>query len=142
MTIEQAEKKWGVKSATILNYIEKGLIDNISCERNVLILPNIPKPYIIRNGSNKTVADTYRHILMACNKKQYIDSYLLNISEEDFVTYRDILVAEKLLGKVKDVHEGTSNIGYIITQEGIKALSKGKRDVTILVNLSAGLISL
>lgn len=50
MTIEQAEKKWNVKSATILKYIEKGLIDNLSCKNNILILPDIPKPYIIKNG--------------------------------------------------------------------------------------------
>lgn len=143
MTIEQAEKKWKVKSSTILKYIGKGLIDNISCERNVLILPDIPRPYIVKKGSNKTVADTYRHILNACNKKQYIDCYLLNISEKEFVTYRDILVAEKLLGKVKNAQEGTSNIDYIITQEGINALNTKKNIDITLFNLSSkvGLIN-
>lgn len=143
MTIEQAEKKWNVKSATILKYIEKGLIDNLSCKNNILILPDIPKPYIIKNGSNKTVEDAYRHILKACNKKQYIDCFLLNISEEEFVTYRDSLVAEKLLEKIKNAKVGTSNMGYIITQKGINAINTKKNIDITLFNLSpkVGLIN-
>ena len=105
MNITEAAAKWGVSTNTVMSYVEKGLINNLSASKNQLILPDIPKPYIKRKGSDKN-DQIYKHILKATNEKQYVDAYVLRIDEDAFARYMGELIREGMLSKdVADTSE-------------------------------------
>lgn len=117
MRISEAAVRWGVSINTVMNYVEKGLINNLSASKNQLILPDIPKPYMMRKGSDKN-DQIYKHILKATNEKQYVDAYVLRIDEGAFARYMDELIREGMLSKSDEKAGLDSNLGWIITPRG------------------------
>lgn len=132
MTLEQASATWKTSGTTICKWICEGLINNISLKENKLILPDIPKPRIVRKNIEITAEKAYKEILEACNKNEYIDAYLLRISEDQFVNYITILKQNGLLNG----YGIDSNIGYSITTKGIDFIKSKKRKFDFNVNFN------
>ena len=50
MTVNEAASRWNVNVKTVVEYIVKGYIFDLTIENNRLILPDISKPKIIKGN--------------------------------------------------------------------------------------------
>lgn len=144
MTIEQAADKWKVSVNAIMGYIQKGYINGITAERNMLFLPDIPKPHIVRNGYIKDKGKQYSHILKAYHYSEYIDQYLLGISKEEFEFMLTQLEGAGYLAVMKSTEPTDSFFRYHITVKGTKGMnSKNFRDLNLNFSpsINAGLVN-
>ena len=113
MTIQEAAKEWKVKEQTVLSYILKGYIYNLTIENNEIVIPNIPKPHIKRKP--KTIAEQDNYILTAMNKEEYVNAKIMGIDQEKFAERLQALItANKIFSKNENVSDFSSNIGFIL----------------------------
>ena len=82
MTIAEAATKWDVTKATVYDYIDKGYIYGLYVENNIIMFPEIPKPYVKKKP--KTVNDQDKYILTTMNKDMYVNAKIMDMSEEKF----------------------------------------------------------
>ena len=83
MNIKEASEKWKVKEQTILTYIVKGYIFNLSIENNNIIIPNINKPYI-KKWKKDNIHNIDKIILSSLEKVCYTNYKIIGITEEQF----------------------------------------------------------
>lgn len=127
MRIDEAEKRWGIKSITICKYIVNGWIDCLKVNGNEIILPDIPKPMKI-SCKNYDDSRIMEYIIKACDNNQYLSSYMLGISGEHFERLLECLVSEGYLTGKSEC--GFSNIGYHVTAK------KFNRNIQIINNIN------
>ena len=53
MNVKEASEKWRVSEDTVIKYIVKGYILDLSIENNSIIIPDIKKPYIKKWKNDK-----------------------------------------------------------------------------------------
>lgn len=92
MTIKEAAQKWGVSQTTVWSYIRKGFITGIWSEKNIIHVPNISKPHIVRANMKRTEKNICNHIMNASYNFEYIDPFILGISENAFKSALEYLV--------------------------------------------------
>ena len=136
MTVNEAASRWNVNVKTVVEYIVKGYIFDLTIENNRLILPDISKPKIIKGNYKKNSSNYYKWILEACRDEHYINSEIIGIDEELFDSHVMQLVKEGFLIKNSANRTGT-NIGYQITSCGIESLNSKKNiNIPITVNFN------
>ena len=113
MTIREAAKEWKVKEQTVLSYILKGYIYNLTIENNEIVIPNIPKPHIKRKP--KTVAAQDNYILTAMNKEEYVNAKIMGIDQDKFEERLKALIkADKIFPKDEEKIDFISNLAFAL----------------------------
>ena len=125
MTVAEASQRWGLTENTIIKYLVKGFIYDISIENDQLILPDINKPLIVSENFKSISPNIYREMLKACRDDKYINSKILKIDNDKFNAHIRQLVNEGHLIVESDIRDGT-NIGYQITTKGMDFLKSKK----------------
>ena len=124
MTIQEAANAWNVKVNTVFTYIIKGYIYGLTIENNEIIIPNIPKPYIIRKKL-KTTSEYDRYILMAMDKGGYVNAKIMNIEQNIFAERLDALIrANKIYPKDNVEIDQTSNLSFVLCSTTPTSTSK------------------
>ena len=101
MTILEAAKEWNVKEFTVLNYILKEYIFNLTVENNILNIPKTKKPHIKLCNSND-INKIDKEIYNAFIKNRYVNYKMLGISSDLFIERIKILEKEeKIFSKVE-----------------------------------------
>ncbi|MCD7958865.1 MAG: hypothetical protein LUF89_05045 [Ruminococcus sp.] len=126
MTIDEAAKKWDIQAKTVLDYIYKGYILDISCDNNEIMLPNIPKPAIQNKRGKLSAQKIYETILRICDNEQYINAKIFGITEEQFEFYMQELEKSGYLSKTNSSADFRSNFGWNIMPTGAEMLLKRK----------------
>lgn len=123
MTIQEAAKEWKVKEQTVLSYILKGYIYNLTIENNEIVIPNIPKPHIKRKP--KTVAEQDNYILTAMNKEEYVNAKIMGIDQDKFAKRLEALIkSKKIFPKNDNSVDYSSNLDFVL-------LSKDDKNIVI-----------
>lgn len=123
MTIQEAAKEWKVKEQTVLSYILKGYIYNLTIENNEIVIPNIPKPHIRRKP--KTVAEQDNYILTAMNKEEYVNAKIMGIDQDKFAKRLEALIkSKKIFSQSDNSIDYSSNLKFIL-------LSKDDKNIVI-----------
>lgn len=119
MTIQEAAKEWKVKEQTVLRYILKGYIYNLTIENNEIVIPNIPKPHIKRNP--KTVAEQDNYILTAMNKEEYVNAKIMGIDQDKFAKRLEALIkSKKIFPKNDNSVDYSSNLDFVLSSKDDK----------------------
>lgn len=114
MTIQEAAKEWKVKEQTVLSYILKGYIYDLSIENNEIIFPKIPKPHI--KGKPKTINEYDNYILTAMNKGCYVNAKIMGIDQDKFAERIDALIKSKrIFPKDEKSIDYLSNISFVLS---------------------------
>lgn len=123
MTIQEAAKEWKVKEQTVLSYILKGYIYNLTIENNEIVIPNIPKPHIKRKP--KTVAEQDNYILTAMNKEEYVNAKIMGIDQDKFAKRLEALIkSKKIFPQSDNSIDYSSNLKFVL-------LSKDDKNIVI-----------
>lgn len=117
MTIHEASLKWNISEKTILTYISKGYIYNLSIinndVNNEISIPDIPKPYIRKKPS--TIPDKDRYILKSLEKELYINATIMGINQNQFEErLKELLRVQKITKRKQDICDYTSNLNFIL----------------------------
>ena len=101
MTIKEAANEWQVKELTVLNYILKEYIFNLTVENNIINIPKIKKPHIkLCNSNNINKID--KEIFNAFLNNHYINYKMIGISSDLFIERMRVLEKEgKIFPKVE-----------------------------------------
>lgn len=83
ITIDEAAKKWSCSKNTVLSYVYKRYITGMCVDDEMLLLPDIEKPYIPRKRIDGSL-DYYRALLRTIQRERFIDEHILDISKEKF----------------------------------------------------------
>lgn len=155
MTISEAQSRWGVSDKIMLDYLNNGLIPNVSIVNNNISIPEINKPFRMPSNVKRTAENIYLYIIKACNEGYYINSGIigLNISESVFSACISELLDKDILKKTSDYIDDTSNIGLTLSLNGceyfkqcqskssyekvLKLLNLGLTIIPQIVNLAA-----
>ena len=123
MTIQEAAKEWKVKEQTVLSYILKGYIYNLTIENNEIVIPNIPKPHIKRKP--KTVTEQDNYILTAMNKEEYVNAKIMGIDQDKFAKRLEALIkSKKIFPQSDNSIDYSSNLKFVL-------LSKDDKNIVI-----------
>lgn len=119
MTIQEAAKEWKVKEQTVLRYILKGYIYNLTIENNEIVIPNIPKPHIKRNP--KTVDEQDNYILTDMNKEEYVNAKIMGIDQDKFAKRLEALIkSKKIFPKNDNSVDYSSNLDFVLSSKDDK----------------------
>ena len=130
MTIQDAAKSWRVSEKTILNYILKGYIYNLSIENNEIVFPDVLKPYIAKKP--KTIAEYDKYILTAMNKGLYVNAKIMDIEQDIFAERLDALIkANKIYPRTNTKVDQTTNLSFVLCSVEKKGI-----DVNITTNVN------
>lgn len=143
MTISEASKKWGVSEKTILIYIYKEYIFELSIENNRIIIPDFNKPYI-KNLKDKEISVIDNAILKSLNELKYYNFKIANIDREIFIERMKTLERD---GKIYTTNENPcydSNINFIISSNINKNNNKKniKLDIKNNATMQIGFINI
>ena len=125
MTITEAKNDWKVSYDQICQWLEKGIIHDVEIVDGIILI-NAPKPLIPKKGSNITVESIRKYILKACNEMSYIDYRILGIKKEYFSNILAQLETKNYIQRNAQETDYLSNTGFVITEDGISFLKKGK----------------
>lgn len=145
MTVTEASQNWGVTENTVIKYLAKGFIYDLSIENDQLILPDIKRPKIIPKNRRKVLSNICQWILESLEEREYINAKIIGINLAEFTGCMEQLIADGLICRGECVRVGT-NIGYRLTIKGIERLHPKKNlavkilpvTATANVNIGAG----
>lgn len=142
LTLEMATKKWCLSENKILQLIKDGYINDVTVENHILLLPDIPKPLLIKKNVKLDENKRYRYILRACNENLYIDEYILKVNVEHF----EILITQLITNNyLSGNFNGKNNLNCVITPKGIEYSNSKKKiyiNNSIGINNNIGLINM
>ncbi len=116
MTINDAAKKWDITPETVLKYIYKGLIPNLSIINNEIVLPDLPKPNITRKKLNKAhKIDEY--LCETLSNLQYSNYIIADIEPAHFKERLEALIVSGKIFKNVDNPDYTSTSDFSITSK-------------------------
>ena len=131
ITIDEAAQKWSCSKNTVLSYVYKRYITGMCVDGEMLLLPDIKKPYIPRKRFDGSL-DYYKALLRTIRREQFIDEHILGISKEKYSAYIEELEGA---GYIKKVEPDAVISGYILTTKGNNELKK-KGEISFVKELN------
>lgn len=131
ITIDEAAQKWSCSKNTVLSYVYKRYITGMCVDGEMLLLPDIKKPYIPRKRFDVSL-DYYKALLRTIRREQFIDEHILGISKEKYSAYIEEL---ECAGYIKKVEPDAGISGYILTTKGNNELKK-KGEISFVKELN------
>lgn len=131
ITIDEAAQKWSCSKNTVLSYVYKRYITGMCVDGEMLLLPDIKKPYIPRKRFDVSL-DYYKALLRTIRREQFIDEHILGISKEKYSAYIEELEGA---GYIKKVEPDAGISGYILTTKGNNELKK-KGEISFVKELN------
>lgn len=123
MTISEAAKKWNVSEKTVFSYILKEYIPNLRLENNILLLPELKKPYI-PNRKLKNVRDYEKAIIRALEKDYFINDKIVGV---DLQTFSDRLKAlestKQIIARTEKEIDYSSNRDFYLNSNRNKSIN-------------------
>lgn len=125
MTVEEAAKRWGVRQTTVWGYIRKGFIIGIWSEKNIIHVPDISKPHIVKANMKRSEKNICNHIMKAIYNHEYIDSFIFGISEDTFSSAIKCLIQQGYISCDAN-RKQLSNVKCKLTSEWYERFKQGK----------------
>ena len=142
MDVSTAAKNWGITEKTVLKYCKDNLIPYRIVNNEYVLNDEQLRPlrYIVKCKNYKT--EYIRHyILMAIDKKRYINHSYLNCKPSRFDNIIHSLIIEKRIKSFGTVFPND----YEITGYGIEEMNQYKRQIVngvyILINVGISMVS-
>ena len=118
MTIKEASEKWKISENTILKYLLQGYLFDLKIINNVIIIPDIQKPYIKKVKDNNIRAID-ENIIAALEKNNYTNYVIMNIEPKLFIE------RIKVLEKDKKIYSSVTNPNYEETKDFVLSSEVG-----------------
>lgn len=121
MTLQQAMKQWGMKESRLLNILSEGVIPDIRVEDNMIVLPDIPKPFTVPGNAKRCDENIYKYILSAVSSRCYLNAGLFGknfrLSDSDFKDYIEELERCGMLRRKNTYDNSFSTVGFFIAAD-------------------------
>ena len=135
LTVKETSEKWGIKEDTVWSYIKKGIILDLQCCDNQIIVPDINRPYIIRKNMVLNDNNIYKCILKASIDNKHLNYLILGIEKDAFKDAICVLEDQKYIKiKVYDDNRST-NMNVLVLPRGYEYIEHKRKIIIENINI-------